>query len=254
VTLWVAVLGSTLVALLGYRIGWLTGAAAAGATVVGTCVLSGGGLPGMALLGLFFTSGGALTAWTDRRRGAQVTRRTVRQVLANGWTAALGGLLAPIAPGLGWAVLAGGLATAQADTWATEIGGLARRPPVLITTGRSVPPGTSGGVTLLGTAAGTGGAALLAVLAWRVGLPLALGGAATAAGTAGMLIDSLLGASIQAVYRCPRCGALGERAADGCGVRAALVRGRRWMTNDVVNLTATGIGAAIAVALAVVGG
>jgi uncharacterized protein (TIGR00297 family) len=254
VTLWAAVLGSGLVAALGYRVRWLTGAAAAGATAVGTCVLWGGGLRGMALLGWFFASSGALTTWNDRRRAVPASRRTIRQVLANGWTAALGGLLVPGTPGLGWAVLAGGLAAAQADTWATEIGGLARRPPVLITTGRRVPPGTSGGITPLGTAAGIGGAVLLATLAWSVGLSAALARAAALGGTAGMLIDSLLGASVQAAYRCPRCEVHGETPADGCGVAASLVHGWRWMTNDGVNLMATGLGAATAVALTAAGG
>jgi uncharacterized protein (TIGR00297 family) len=250
VTLWLAFPVSALVALLGYGLGWLTRGAAAAATLVGTCALAGAGLPGMGLLGMFFVSGSMLAAWHRSTGGTVATRRTARQVWANGWPAALGGLLAPVAPGVGWAVLTGGLAAAQADTWATEIGGRARRQPVLITTGRSVPAGTSGGVTALGTLAGLAGAVLLAALGWGLGIPGPTAAAAAGAGTVGMLADSLLGATLQGAYRCPRCDAETETPEHRCGASATLVRGHRWMTNDVVNLAATAIGAALAAGLA----
>jgi uncharacterized protein (TIGR00297 family) len=250
VTPWLAFLVSALVALLGHGLGWLTRGAAAAATIVGTCTLVGAGLPGMGLLGTFFVTGSALTAW-NRSTGSRVAaRRTARQVWANGWTAAVGGLLAPVAPTLGWAVLTGGLAAAQADTWATEIGSRARHPPVLITTGRRVAPGTSGAVTALGTLAGLAGAVLLAALGWGMGIPGPTAAAAAVTGTVGMLADSLLGATLQGGYRCPRCNADTEAPEHRCGATTTLVRGRRWMTNDTVNLAATGIGAALAAGLA----
>jgi uncharacterized protein (TIGR00297 family) len=250
VTPWLAFLTSALVALGGHALGWLTRGAAAAATVVGTCALAGTGPAGMGLLGMFFVSGSALTARSSARGGTASARRTARQVWANGWTAALGGLLTPLAPALGWATITGGLAAAQADTWATEIGRLARRPPVLITTGRPVPVGTSGAVSALGTMAGVAGGVLLAALGWALGVPGSAAAAAAASGLAGMLVDSLLGATLQGVYRCPRCAVETEAPTHGCGAAATLVRGRRWMTNDAVNLAATGIGAALTVALA----
>lgn len=238
---------SALAALLGHRLGWLTRGAAAAATVVGTCALAGAGVAGMGLLGMFFVSGSALAAWNGPPR--TTPRRTARQVWANGWTAALGGLLTPLAPGIGWAVLTGGLAAAQADTWATEVGLRARRRPVLITTGRPVPAGTSGGVTALGTLAGVTGAGLLAALGWGLGIPGPAAALAAVTGTVGMVADSLLGATVQAVYRCARCDADTETPEHRCGAAATLVRGRRWVTNDTVNLAATGIGAALAAGL-----
>lgn len=247
-TPWLAFCVAALVALLGHGLGWLTRGAAAAATAVGTCVLAGAGLAGMGLLGTFFVSGSALTNWNGPPRAS--ARRTARQVWANGWTAALGGLLAPVAPGIGWAVLTGGLAAAQADTWATEIGSRAPRQPVLITTGRRVPAGTSGGVTARGTLAGLTGAVLLALLGWGLGIPGPTAGVAAVTGTVGMVADSLLGATLQAVYRCPRCDAEMETPEHGCGAPGTLVRGCRWVTNDTVNLAATGIGAALAAGLA----
>src|SRR5438093_5230732 len=46
---------------------------------------------------------------------------------------------------------AGALAAAAADTWATEIGAFSPFAPRLITSGRQVPRGTSGGITVLGS-------------------------------------------------------------------------------------------------------
>jgi len=65
-------------------------------------------------------------------------------------------------------------------------------------------------------------------------------------GIAGGFADSLLGATVQARYRCPACGAVGETRRHACGVDAELVSGRSWMTNDTVNLAATLVGAAVA--------
>ncbi|MDH4044697.1 MAG: DUF92 domain-containing protein [Gemmatimonadota bacterium] len=227
------------VALGGWVAGWLTAGAAVAATAIGMSVLTGAGLPGLALLGTFFISGSLLS-----RRGTPGARRTIAQVAANGWAAGVGGLVIPFAPSLGWAVLAGGLAAAQADTWATELGRHSRHSPRLVTTGRTVPVGTSGGVTTLGTVAAGAGAVTLALVAWAlnantsmVWMPIA--------GVGGMLVDSLLGASLQVRFVCPACGAAVESRRH-CATPTTPVRGLRWMTNDTVNVFGTGAGAAIA--------
>jgi len=240
----VAVAVAATVALVGWRIGWLTLPAAGMALSVGTAVLWGGGWPGLLLLGTFFVSGSVLSP-----RGSVRQPRTALQVIANGWTAATGGLLMLAHPALGWATMAGGLAAAQADTWATEIGMRARTIPVLLTSGRPVPRGTSGGVTWLGVVAGVGGAALIAVLATlRMHTPAEAAWIAVA-GTVGMLADSFLGATLQARFACQRCGtALETPHHQACNAAADHRSGLRWMTNDTVNLLGSGAGAALAVA------
>jgi uncharacterized membrane protein len=65
-----------------------------------------------------------------------------------------------------------------------------------------------------------------------------------AAGTAGALADSLLGATVQGAYWCPACQEPVETPIHPrCGGEAVLVHGRRWVDNDVVNALATGVGA-----------
>jgi len=210
------------------------------ALAVGAAVGLGAGWPGLAVLAVFFLSSSLLTPGGGRRQASQVA--------ANGGVAVVAALLSASHPAWHLAFV-GALAAAAADTWSTELGGRSRRAPRLITTGRTVPPGTSGGVTWVGTAGGAAGAALVGLTAAVLALipstalvPVVLAG--VAAGAA----DSLLGATVQARYRCPACGETGERARCTCGAAAVPVSGWRWMTNDTVNFLATLVGAA-AVAL-----
>jgi len=224
---------------------WLTRGGTAAALAVGAAVAWGAGPAGLALLFAFFLSSSLLTRGGGRRRAVQV--------LANGGVAA-GAALASRAHPAWTAALAGALAAATADTWATEIGARSRRAPRLLTTGRKVAPGTSGGVSWLGSAAGAAGAAFIGAVAALLGLLRpAAAPAIAAAGIAGSLADSLLGATLQARWRCSGCGRASERAEACCGRPMALDSGVTWLTNDTVNLAATAAGAAAAVLLAASG-
>ncbi|MDR7415553.1 MAG: DUF92 domain-containing protein [Armatimonadota bacterium] len=211
------------------------------ATLIGTAVFRAGGLRWSAFLLTFFASANLLS----RLPGSSQDRlgRTGRQVLANGGVAALAALLSRRWPMTSRA-FAGAVAAACADTWATEIGVRYGGPPRHLTMGTRVPPGTSGGVTWLGTLAGAAGAALCGLAAQATGV--ASSGVTVRAGVLGMLLDSLLGATLQARYRCPRCGRSGERRRCACGARGQRVSGLCSLDNDGVNLLATAFGALVA--------
>ena len=169
-----------------------------------------------------------------------------------------GGLGALLAAGLAlwpdqgwlWLAYAGAMAAVNADTWATEVGVLSRTPPRLVTNGRVVARGTSGAITVLGTLAALGAAALVALLAALFSPPgqrLLLAGAVMLGGLAGSLFDSLLGATRQAIYHCPACQQETERhPTHTCGSPTTLLRGWRWMDNDVVNFLCSLAGAVVA--------
>ena len=130
----------------------------------------------------------------------------------------------PLDPALFRFLFAGSLAAAMADTLSSEVGGLFDGPR-LVTTLEPVPPGTDGGVTWQGTAAGlVGAAAVGAVSLPLVGpsLPLDVVGVVALGGVVGMFVDSLLGATVE-----------GDRVG-----------------NEAVNLLATAAGGVVTVTLA----
>lgn len=218
---------------------WLTPGGIGAAVLVGGGVVWGLGWTALVPLFAFLLSGSLLTRLAT---GAQAPR-TARQVLANGAVAALA------AVGHLWPAAAGAIAAAAADTWSTEIGAFAPQSPRLITTGAPVPRGTSGGITGLGTAGGILGAAALAAAAGLVAPVLRWRGAwaVAVAGVAGMLVDSLLGATLQARFACANCGRVTEQPGP-CHEPLRLVRGWRWLDNDAVNLVGSLAGALAATA------
>ncbi|MGH2625146.1 MAG: DUF92 domain-containing protein [Anaerolineales bacterium] len=229
-------------------LGLLTTGGALAAAGIGTAIFAGGGWGlALTLIAAFALTGAA----TRYRRGEKIhpehrRGRSAVQVLANGVIPA-GLAVVGAAFDLPWALAgaAGAIAASTADTLATELGLLSATPPRLITTGERVPRGRSGGMTGIGTISGVGGALF-------VGAVFALGrgwAAVAAGGIGGMVIDSLLGATVQARYRCPACGEEGETKECGCGGTRMLAGGISWMTNDAVNLLMAAAGAAVSALL-----
>jgi uncharacterized protein (TIGR00297 family) len=261
---------SGLIGGLGYWRRALDASGVLGAVVIGTLIFGLGGWVWGALLVTFFVSSSWLSYYRRTQKEtladkfAKSARRDVGQALANG---GLGAALAVAhfgyAEPLLFAAFLGVMGSVTADTWATELGVLSRVPPKLLTTGETVPPGTSGAVTQLGIWASLAGALLIGAVAtaltqlqslighygWdptAVGYPIF----AVVGGLAGSLTDSLLGATVQGIYYCPRCRKETESRVHRCGQPTLLVRGRAWLNNDVVNLLASAVGGVVAALLA----
>ncbi|KAH7054515.1 integral membrane protein DUF92-domain-containing protein [Macrophomina phaseolina] len=122
-------------------------------------------------------------------------------------------------------------AAVAADTFSSELGILSTSKPRLITAPwRVVPPGTNGGITLFGLLAGLLGAATIAVTAaaltpfcseWQLSSKMAFVGAMSLVGLFGSLLDSLLGAVLQASVVDVRTG----KVVEGEGGRKVPVHG-----------------------------
>jgi uncharacterized protein (TIGR00297 family) len=256
---------SSSIGLLAYRRRSLTGDGAAGAVATGTTIFGLGGWSwGLSLI-YFFVSSTLLSHFREKEKAqtavdkfSKGSRRDLAQVVANGGVASLCAALhsttrSAAAQDALQAAFAGALATATADTWATELGVLSSRTPRLLTTGQPVAPGTSGGITPLGSAASALGALSLGVFLWITSglrsssarLPLI----SLFSGLTGSACDSVLGATVQAMYFCPLCQRETERTVHSCGTRTRPLRGASWCNNDVVNLFATCAGSLTAVVL-----
>ncbi|GER87200.1 hypothetical protein KDW_13620 [Dictyobacter vulcani] len=251
------------IGLLAYKRHSLSRSGILGAVTTGTTTFGLGGSPwGLSLIFFFVSSSlfshfrAADKAETAADKFSKGSQRDLAQVTANGGVAtamALGyGLSqAPALRSSFEAGFIGALATANADTWATEIGVLSQQPPRLITTGQPTVPGTSGGVSPLGAGAAATGAFTLGLVftLLKRQSSFSLPPIALVSGLAGSMFDSLLGATVQAIYYCPVCQKETERRVHSCGTTTDHLRGWNWMDNDVVNLLATLCGSLTAILL-----
>lgn len=263
-----------------FRRGSVNGSGAAAGALVGTLILSVGGFLYWIMLMLFFVSSSLASRAGERRKERldrmheRGSRRDAVQVFANGGLAAIVLIALRVTDHPALAVAAAAtFASVNADTWASEFGVLSSRAPRSIITGKRLEPGTSGGVSLLGTGAAAIGSVLIAVwfvlgqslavaeaprvVVWAAG-PTGFAGLSallvvSVAGLVGTTVDSVLGATLQAQYRAPD-GSTTERPmhADGPNER---VRGLSFVNNDVVNLLSSLVAAlAAGVAWALVAG
>jgi uncharacterized protein (TIGR00297 family) len=249
------------IALVAWRLKTLSRSGAYAAAISGGLVFGLGGWPWAVLLLTFFISSSALSRAFARRKASlsekfsKGSQRDWGQVLANGGLGAGLALVHAFLPELTWPwiAFAGAMAAVNADTWATELGVLNPSLPRLLSTGQPVERGSSGAISLLGSLAALAGAGLVALLAYlfspSIGF-VAIWLGATLGGASGAFFDSLLGATVQAIYWCPNCKKETERYPRHlCGAQTIQIRGWSWLDNDWVNFGASLAGAMLALAL-----
>lgn len=223
---------NAVVAAAGYRARTVRVSGAVCGGVLGTIILVCAGWQGWLLLLLTFGAA-VITSRLGLQRKNRLGiaeerggRRGAGNAFANTGVSAFAAVMAVLTYAHDPALLAftAALVAGASDTVASEIGKAWGRRTFLVTTLRRVPPGTSGAMSLEGTLAGVVSAALLALAAYALGL-VTLSGVwvVVAAATAGALVESILGATLE------------ER-----GV----------VNNDVLNFINTSVAAFVAIKLA----
>lgn len=205
----------------------------ANAWLLGVIIWGTLGLPGYLVVMFYFLVGSVVTKVGIAQKEAEgiAEKRSGARGPENVWGSALIGALCALAivwlPDYQPLLLLGyvaSLSTKLSDTTASEIGKAYGKTTFLITTLKPVPRGTEGAVSLEGTLAGILGSVAIALVAWGVGLiNLTEIIYCVIAAFIATTIESLIGATLQSRLT--------------------------WLSNELVNVINTFLGAAIAIGL-----
>ncbi len=254
---------SLIIALMGYKKESLSLSGMISAVILGTALYYFGGLFFSTILVAFFISSSLLTKY---RKGFKKKfedmneksgKRDYTQVVANGLLGLIYALMFFVTQKhLFVLAYASAFAASNADTWASELGVLSRNNPISILSFKRIERGMSGGVSMLGIIASALGAIFIGVI-FTLGYLFKFGtdtawlkmfALCSLSGFAGSLVDSLMGASLQAKYRCIICDKYTEKRVHH-EKETIKVGGIEFINNDVVNFTSALITTFIAIIL-----
>lgn len=192
--------------------------------IMGLIIIFAAGFNWLVLILIFLVLGFVFTKYRHEYKkeiGVYEGKRSAKNVISNGIVPFVMAAFGNYNGFVGGFI--GSVATATADTLASEVGVVQK--PRLLTTLEIVDPGTDGGISLIGTLAGIAGAGIIGFFAYILGIYpnlLVSMKISIIAGTAGCFIDSFLGAVL-------------ER--------------RNYLNNEHVNLLATLTGALLGIIL-----
>ena len=254
----VALILNLLVAIAAYKKKALDTKGAITAVIMGIVVLIlAGPITWLAMM-TFFASSSAISYFKKEAKARlsseyEKIRRDYKQVLANGLMAAIMSVIFFFTKSD--AVLFSAIASIAiccADTWGSELGPLSKGNTFSIISFKRVSKGTSGGVSLLGTTMSLSGSILIAMISllifvfrpdYTAGEILLIFVIISALGLLGSLIDSFLGATIQAKYKNKDQQITESPTTAGKNNRQ--VSGLKFINNGMVNFLSVAIGTSI---------
>ena len=237
------------IAIISYRLRFLSSSGSVALILLGTLVFGVGGWTFAGPILAFFILSSVLSKVGKKRKTKLLSvfeksgTRDAGQVLANGGVAGLMLIFWYFSKdSMFYVAYVASLAAVTADTWATEVGVLAKGNPRSILTFKPVPLGTSGGISFLGTMGALLGSLVLTTsgilfsphsspqfFGWKETVVVVL------AGLFACMVDSILGATVQAQFRCPSCNKVTEKHVHCDNVDTIFHQGFRWINNDAVN-------------------
>lgn len=273
------VIVTLLIAIYAFKKQQLTEKGTIAAMLVGITLFALGGWSWFALLVVFFLSSSLLSKYKKTQKfeftkeHEKRDHRDAWQVFANSLPAAVVAAVYFIYPSPAvFAAFVAAVATVNSDTWATEIGLLDKK-TYWILSGKPAKQGQSGAVSITGLVAAAVASVFITVSAVALsvlnnllfqsysseevfatqfigGIPFIL--LVAFAGFFGCVADSVLGATVQARYYCPKCKKITEKVFHGCGTRTTIKQGFALLDNDSVNFLASIAGSVFAYCLALV--
>lgn len=241
---------SFLIAFVAYKKASLNKSGCLAATVLGTGLYYFGGLWFSIIMISFFVSSSILTKFKNNNKESldklneKGGNRDYMQVFANGGIGLIISVLyyfyqSPVFL-LAYAV---SFAEATADTWASEVGVLSKSKPINILNLKPLEKGMSGGISILGTTFAFLGASFISfiyfiasVITYRdIKQSLIYSILCLVIGFIGSIVDSILGASVQAQYYCEDLKTITEKK-EYKGKPNKLIKGIAFINNDMVNL------------------
>ncbi len=251
--LFAALILSSVISIISYKIKYLTKSGSAAMFVLAFLIFGFGGWKFTLPIVSFFISSSYLTKLNGNKNkpidtfNSNQGQRNYKQVLANGSLAALVVLLNKFYDNeLLYVVYVSIIASACADTWATEIGTYNKAKTINIVTFKTAEPGISGGISFPGTMA-----AFAAVFFIFVSSVFFINNNLIksfviifASSILGSFADSVMGAVIQSKYLCRNCGRTVETRSH-CNKPAEYVSGIKLIDNNWVNFLSSFTAAAV---------
>jgi uncharacterized protein (TIGR00297 family) len=239
----IGILFAALIAGISYRVNFLTLSGSIATFILASFIFGLGGIKWSVPILTFFILSSILSKLRKMKNESveiYFEKSGVRdyvQVIANG---GLGGVLVVINAinphEIFYMIYLATLSAVCADTWATEIGTWEKTATYNILNLKPVAQGVSGGISVHGTIGAVLGSItiLFSGILWIDISYIHYTILIITTGVFGCMIDSILGATIQAQNKCSVCNKVTERNVH-CGTEADHFRGYKLINNDVVN-------------------
>ncbi len=213
----------------------------AAAFITGMIIMIFGGSLWILPMLFFFISGGLLSKYKknfkEKLSSEYSEKRDAYQVLANSFVAILVAFLYNYTLHTIYIIGFLSIIAAQtADTWGAEFGIVSKENAFLITTFQNIEHGISGAVSISGLIwafVGSLSISLFSFLFFDSNIVKYIG-IITFSGWLAQIVDSILGAKYQALYKCNICGRFVEKYYH-CNQKAVLVKGFSLIDNNMVN-------------------
>ena len=207
-----------------------------GAVIMAILLYGFGGSSYIYPLVVFFLTSSILSHFDKENIKIKKSNRNISQVYANGGVALFICIINHFYyHDLMYPCFLASAAAANSDTWGTELGKMSNKNPIDIISGHEIAPGTSGGITLIGTIGSILGSFVIGIVGHYFYVSLNLLLLVIISGFLSSIIDSILGSTVQARYI----------SADGLIITEKnkklfyLFTGSNIINNDIVNLYCT---------------